>query len=84
MGLQRYAEKEQLHTLHCFKNSSHSVKDPKYSLANQVQHKIQPVLRSELAAHFLAHDTLLVLIYPLSKKMIQKMGATSKSPAFSL
>lgn len=58
--------------LHCFKKSSHSVKDPKYSQANQLQCKIHPVLRSELAVHFLAHDTLLVLIYPLSKRWFRK------------
>ena len=30
--------------------------------------RIHPVLRSELALPFLVHDTLLILIYPLSKR----------------
>ena len=30
--------------------------------------RIHPVLRSELAVQFLAHETLLILIYPLSKR----------------
>lgn len=30
--------------------------------------RIHPVVRSELAVQFLAYDTLLVLIYPLSKR----------------